>query len=79
MLALTATAQAASFTLALNVNGYVSGVTSLNNGTTSTFDILSDTVRFLAPNGGARTEFSNGNWRVYDGNGVLRTAMGINI
>jgi len=69
----------AKYTLALNVNGYVSGVTSVNNGTTSTFDILADTVRFLAPSGGARTEFSNGNWRVYDGNGVLRTAMGINI
>ncbi|RZZ81934.1 host specificity factor TipJ family phage tail protein [Pseudoxanthomonas winnipegensis] len=69
----------AKYTLALSVNGYVSGVTSVNNGTTSTFDILADTVRFLAPSGGARTEFSNGNWRVYDGNGVLRTAMGINI
>ncbi|WP_234852473.1 host specificity factor TipJ family phage tail protein [Pseudoxanthomonas winnipegensis] len=79
MLALTATAQAASFTLALQVNNYVSGITSVNNGTTSTIDFLTDAARFLSPNGGARTEFSNGNWRVYDQNGVLVSANGINI
>ncbi|WP_205954294.1 phage tail protein [Pseudoxanthomonas winnipegensis] len=69
----------AKYTLALQVNNYVSGITSVNNGTTSTIDFLTDAARFLSPNGGARTEFSNGNWRVYDQNGVLVSANGINI
>jgi Phage-related protein, tail component len=67
----------AKYTLALNVNGYVTGVTSINNGTTSTFDIVADSFRVLSPAGGARTEYSNGNWRVYDASGILRVRMGV--
>lgn len=67
----------ARYTLALNVNGYVSGIRSENTGTTSTFDILADTVRILAPAGGARLEMSSSNIRVYDSGGTLRVRMGI--
>ncbi len=61
----------------LDVNGYVSGTRSANNGTTSSFAIRSDVFSIQSPGGGARTEYSGGNWRVYDANGVLRTRMGI--
>jgi hypothetical protein len=64
-------------TLVLDVNGYVSGFKSVNDGTTATFDVVADKIRFIAPGGGARTEFSSGNWRVYDAAGVLRVRMGI--
>lgn len=67
----------ARYTLALNVNGYVSGIRSENTGTTSTFDILADTVRILSPAGGARIEMSSSNIRVYDGAGVMRVRMGV--
>jgi hypothetical protein len=72
-------AQEASVTLATSVNGYVSGFTSVNNGTSSSFTILATALNVLNPAGGARQEFSNGNWRTYDVNGVLIVAMGINI
>ncbi|WYV98972.1 hypothetical protein [Stenotrophomonas phage CM2] len=45
--------------------------------TVSSFDVIADMFRISKPEGGARTEFSDGNWRVYDGNGVLRVRMGI--
>ncbi|UYK82320.1 host specificity factor TipJ family phage tail protein [Xanthomonas sacchari] len=64
------------YTLALSVNGYVSGITSVNNGTTSTFDVVADTFRIVAPTGGERLEYSGNNLRVYDGNGVLIVRIG---
>ena len=67
----------ARYTLALDVNGYVSGIRSENTGVTSTFDILSDNVRILKPGGGARIEMSGGNIRVYDAGGMLRVRMGV--
>lgn len=67
----------ARYTLALDVNGYVSGIRSENTGVTSTFDILSDNVRILKPGGGARIEMSGGNIRVYDAGGTLRVRMGV--
>jgi trimeric autotransporter adhesin len=33
--------------------------------------------RIIAPGGGARTEFSDGNHRVYDAQGRLRVRMGV--
>lgn len=67
----------ASYTLSLDVNGYVSGFQSSNNGQSADFTILADNFRIMKPGGGARTEFSGGNWRVYDASGVLRVRMGI--
>lgn len=61
----------------LDVNNYVSGVSSVNNGSVAEFAILADKFKIVAPAGGARTEFSGGNWRVYDASGVLRVRMGI--
>jgi predicted phage tail protein len=61
----------------LDVNGYISGYESVNNGTVSAFNVNASFFRVLKPGGGARTEFSDGNWRVYDGNGTLRVRLGI--
>lgn len=67
----------ARYTLALDVNGYISGLRSENTGSTSTFDVLSDNFRILKPGGGARFEFSSGNGRVYDSGNVLRVRWGV--
>ncbi len=67
----------ASWVLTLDVNGYVTGAQSVNNGTKGTFTIRADVFRVISPTGsGARTEFGDGNWRVYDAAGVLRVRMG---
>lgn len=67
----------ATWNMVLDVNGYVSGVTSTNSGTYASFAILADVFSVVAPGGGARTEFSGGNWRVYDASGVLRVQLGV--
>lgn len=67
----------ASYSLTLNVNGYVSGYQSNNDGTTANFAILADNFSIQSPGGGARTEYSLGNWRVYDASNVLRVRMGV--
>lgn len=69
----------ARWTLALDVNGYISGVRSENTGSTSTFDVLADKFRILKPGGGERFEYSDGNLRVYDSAGTLRVAVGVGI
>lgn len=67
----------AMWALTLDVNGYISGMTQQNTGTVSTFNIRADVFQITSPSGGARTEFSGGNWRVYDASGVLRVRMGV--
>lgn len=67
----------AEWSLTTNVNGYISGLLLKNNGSTSNFRVLADKFEIVSPNGGQRTEYSGGNWRVYDGNGVLRVQMGV--
>jgi len=68
----------ASWVLTLDVNGYITGAQSVNNGTKGTFTIRADVFRLISPSGsGARTEFSDGNWRVYDGGGTLRVRLGV--
>lgn len=62
--------------LRLDVNGYVTGWETNNNGTTSDFTIVADNFSIIKPSGGARTEFANGAWKVYDGSGVVRVQMG---
>ena len=67
----------ASYTLTLDVNGKVSGFKSVNDGSVASFEILADVFKIVKPGGGARTEFSDGNWRVYDSAGTLRVRMGV--
>lgn len=67
----------AQYTLALDVNGYVTGWNFINDGSTGAFTINADFFSIVKPGGGARTEFSNGNWRVYDSAGTLRVRLGI--
>lgn len=61
----------------LDVNGRASGFVSQNNGVTASFDVRADKFSVTSPSGGARTEFSDGNWRIYDGGNVLRVRLGI--
>lgn len=63
--------------LTLNSNGYVTGWTLNNNGSSGNMVIVADNFQIIAPNGGARTEFSGGNWRVYDAGGALRIRFGV--
>ncbi|MDH1192291.1 carbohydrate binding domain-containing protein [Stenotrophomonas sp. GD03958] len=63
----------------MRADGYIAGVKLGIRNQTSEFNILADKLRVSSPSGGQRTEYSDGNWRVYDGNGVLRVAMGVNI
>lgn len=67
----------AAYTLRLDVNGYVTGWNFTNDGTTGEFNIVADYFRIVSPAGGARTEYSSGNWRVYDAGGTLRVRMGV--
>lgn len=67
----------AAYTVTLDVNGNISGFRSENDGTTSTFTIAAEKFVLASPGGGERTEFSGGNWRVYDSAGVMRVRMGV--
>ncbi|WP_295567077.1 host specificity factor TipJ family phage tail protein [uncultured Stenotrophomonas sp.] len=60
-------------------DGKVAGIKLESSNGLSAFDVLSDMFRVSSPSGGQRTEYSDGNWRVYDGSGVLRVTMGVNI
>lgn len=67
----------ATIGVTVDVNGYVTGYKLTNDGSTGIFSIVADKFQIVSPGGGARTEFSNGNWRVYDASGVMRVRMGI--
>lgn len=73
----TITAINAQYFLSVNVNGYIGGMKIGNNGNTVVTQFLSDAFVIVSPTGGLRTEYSSGNWRVYDDNGTLRTRMGV--
>ena len=68
---------AAKYSLTLDVDGRVSGFTSEAAGNVASFNILADVFSITKPGGGAKTEFSNGNWRVYDSLGNLRVRFGV--
>ncbi|TDW65344.1 putative tail protein [Novosphingobium sp. PhB55] len=61
----------------VDVNGYMTGWALNNNGNAGSFVVNADNFAILKPGGGMRTEYSGGNWRVYDSNGVLRGRWGI--
>ena len=68
------------WTVTSDVNGYITGLESINNGSKTEFNIRADKFKLSPSSGsGARTEFSNGNWRIYDASNVLRVSMGVNI
>ena len=67
----------AKWGVTLDVNGYISGIESTNNGVRSEVNILADRFRIVSPAGGQRTEYSDGNWRIYDNNGVMRVRLGV--
>ena len=67
----------ASWAVNVRADGRVGGIQLASNGAISSFDVVADMFRVSSPNGGQRTEYSDGNWRVYDGNGTLRVRMGV--
>lgn len=69
----------AKHTVALDVNGYVSGTVSENDGTESSFSVLADVFRVLAPGAVEGMEWRDGYLRIY-GSGyqrVLGTNFGV--
>src|SRR5690606_38442769 len=61
----------AAHTVALDVNGHVSGTINENDGQTSSFSILASVFRVLAPGSAEGMEWQNGYLRVY-GSGYQR-------
>lgn len=72
----TVTAINAQYFLAVEANGLIGGMKIGNNGQVVDFQINANKFVITAPQGGPRTEYSSGNWRVYDAN-RLRTRMGV--
>ncbi|CAD7379682.1 hypothetical protein X12_001636 [Xanthomonas arboricola] len=67
----------ASWNMALDVNGRVVGLRSVNNGTTGTIDFVFDKVRFIGVNSSSgRSEIINGKIYCYASNGVQVIALG---
>jgi hypothetical protein len=66
-----------SWNMTLDSNGYVAGIQAVNNGVRSGVIFRMDSFAIVGTAGQPRTEFSAGNWRVYDGAGVLRVQMGV--
>jgi len=58
----------ASASLYTDVNGVIGGLETKNNGVRTEFNIRSDVLRVLAPNGADGMEWQNGYLRVYRGN-----------
>ncbi len=52
----------ASHTLALDVNGYTIGVTSVNNGTVGRIAFVADAVSFVDPHNTGSSTFEGGRW-----------------
>lgn len=67
----------ASYTLRLDANKHITGFTFQNDGTVGAMAIVADYFSIVGASSGARTEFSGGNWRVYDTANVLRVRMGV--
>lgn len=61
----------------IDVNGRITGWEANDDGSQGNFTVHSDNFVISKPGGGARTEFSNGNWRVYDSSGNLRVRIGV--
>lgn len=60
----------------MDVNGYVSGYGSVNDGVTSAFEVLAENFGVRDPGSGERTEYRSGNWYVYSPSENTRTRYG---
>lgn len=60
----------------LDVNGYISGTRSVNNGTDSSFEVLASVFGIRDPGSGERTEYRSGIWYVYSPSNSTRTMYG---
>ncbi|UXB27280.1 hypothetical protein K7568_16010 [Stenotrophomonas maltophilia] len=67
----------ASWSINVRTDGKVAGLRVASTNGVSAFDVLADVFRVSSPSGGMRTEYSDGNWRVYDQNGRLRMRWGV--
>ena len=67
----------AQATTLVDANGRIAGTRLASDGSTTSFDVLADRFSVSSQAGGAHTEYSDGNWRVYDANNVLRVRMGV--
>ncbi|WP_395391548.1 hypothetical protein WBP07_12865 [Novosphingobium sp. BL-8A] len=68
------------YVLNVTAGGLVAGIKLANNGSASSLRFQSDVVTFESSSGtGERTEYSNGNWRVYNSAGTLKVQWGVNI
>lgn len=67
----------AQWGVAVRADRKVGGVQLTATGEISAFDVLADMFRVSSPSAGMRTEYSDGNWRVYDQNGRLRMRWGV--
>ncbi len=71
------TESSAQWSVNVRADGRVGGVQLASNGQVSRFDVVADAFSVSAPGGGRRTEYSDGNWRVFDEAGRLRVRMGV--
>ncbi|MBM9914353.1 MULTISPECIES: host specificity factor TipJ family phage tail protein [Stenotrophomonas] len=71
------TESSAQWSVNVRADGRVGGVQLASNGLVSRFDVVADAFSVSAPGGGRRTEYSDGNWRVFDEAGRLRVRMGV--
>ena len=60
----------------LDVNGYVSGTASTNDGVQARFEVLADVFGIRSPGGGERTEYRSGRWYIYSPAEATRTVYG---
>ena len=60
----------------LDVNGYVSGTASTNDGVQARFEVLADVFGIRSPGGGERTEYRGGRWYIYSPAEATRTVYG---
>jgi len=62
--------------ITLDVNGYITGWALNNNGSSGNMVINADSFSIVKPGGGARTEYNNGAWKVFDASGIKRVQLG---
>lgn len=67
----------ASWSVDVRSDGKIAGIRVDSHNGVSSFDVLADVFRVSSPSGGRRTEYSDGNWRCYDENGVMRARFGV--
>ncbi|MNX55070.1 hypothetical protein D3C86_858180 [compost metagenome] len=60
----------------LDVNGFISGTKSENDGVRSSFEVLASTFAIRAVGTAARTEFIDGIWYAYDATNSVRSSWG---